>query len=135
MPERFFNTAGPVEPADHYCLPPLARSDLAPLRGLIEHKRYFVLHAPRQTGKTTALRSLAGQLREEGRYRAIYANVEVGQAARNDVASGMRAMAAQLAGDALAQGEGFFDRIFHPSSTEKLIEETDRPVLVYHSNN
>ncbi len=35
----------------------------------------------------------------------------------------------------LKENKGFFDRIFHPSSTEKLIEETDRPVLVYHSNN
>jgi len=25
---RFFNTAGPVKPADHYCIPPLARFDL-----------------------------------------------------------------------------------------------------------
>ena len=26
--ERFFNTAGPVFPADHYCVPPLERFDL-----------------------------------------------------------------------------------------------------------
>lgn len=33
---RFFNTEGPVDPARHYCLPPLERRDLAEVLGLIE---------------------------------------------------------------------------------------------------
>ena len=48
---RFFNTTGPVVPADHYCIPPLSRLDLDEVLGLVRDKRYFVLHAPRQTGK------------------------------------------------------------------------------------
>ena len=32
----------------------------------VERKQYFVLHAPRQTGKTTAMRGLAEQLRAQG---------------------------------------------------------------------
>ena len=52
---RFFNTAGPVNPALHYCLDPLRRLDLDTLLPLIEQQKYFVLHAPRQTGKTTCL--------------------------------------------------------------------------------
>ncbi len=52
---RFFNTSGPVVAADHYCVPPLERIDLDKILSLIGDKRYFVLHAPRQTGKTSAL--------------------------------------------------------------------------------
>ena len=51
--ERFFNTAGPTIAADHYHLDPLQRLDWNEIEHLIATKRYFVLHAPRQTGKTT----------------------------------------------------------------------------------
>lgn len=44
---RFFNTAGPVNCADHYCLPPLERFNLEEVLFLIAQKKYFVLHAPR----------------------------------------------------------------------------------------
>lgn len=43
---RFFNTAGPVEAARHYCLLPLSRIDLDEVLLLIEQAKYFVLHAP-----------------------------------------------------------------------------------------
>ena len=49
---RKFNTEGPVVAADHYHIPPLERIDLDAVLGLIRDKKYFVLHAPRQTGKT-----------------------------------------------------------------------------------
>ena len=55
---RFFNTTGPVVPADHYCIPPLERLNLDEILGLVRDKRYFVLHAPRQTGKTSTLLAL-----------------------------------------------------------------------------
>ena len=48
---RFFNTEGPVRQEDHYAIPPLERSNIGEILNLIQHKRYFVLHAPRQTGK------------------------------------------------------------------------------------
>jgi hypothetical protein len=89
---RFFNTEGPVRPADHYCLPPLERWDLAEVLGLIEQKKYFLLHAPRQTGKTSCLLALMERLNREGRYRAVYANLETAQTAREDVGQGMRAI-------------------------------------------
>ena len=74
--ERFFNTAGPSEPEDHYCLSPLDRINLPEIINLIEQRRYFILHAPRQTGKTTCLltlmkylnrgeRSIANQIYQE----------------------------------------------------------------------
>jgi hypothetical protein len=40
---RFFNTAGPCNPEDHYMLPPERR--LPGIRPLIDEKAYFVVHA------------------------------------------------------------------------------------------
>ena len=88
----FFNTEGPVRPGDHYCLPPLERWDLGEVLGLIEQKKYFLLHAPRQTGKTSCLLALMARLNAEGRYRAAYVNLETAQTAREDVGLGMRAI-------------------------------------------
>ena len=91
MASRFFNTTGPVVAADHYCIPPLDRIDLDEVLVLIRQRRYFVLHAPRQTGKTSALLALRDLLNSgaEGEYRCIYVNVEVGQAARENVRGAM----------------------------------------------
>ena len=94
---RFFNTAGPVTQQDHYCIPPLGRFDLEKILALIAQKKYFVLHAPRQTGKTSSLLALQDKLNVGEQYRVVYVNVEVGQSAREDVAAAMRAILEQLA--------------------------------------
>ena len=110
MAERFFNTSGPVVAEDHYCIPPLGRLDLDEVLRLVDSKRYFVLHAPRQTGKTSALLALRDLLNERGAYRCVYTNVETGQTARGDVAAGMRTVLAELSERALvALGDGFLD--------------------------
>ncbi len=96
MVERFFNTSGPVVPVDHYSIPPLQRLDLEEVLRLIRAKRYFVLHAPRQTGKTSGLLALRDLLNEGGEHRCVYANVETAQTARGDVARGMTAILAEL---------------------------------------
>jgi hypothetical protein len=75
---RWFNTAGPCRPEDNYTLPSSER--LPEMRLLIEQKGYFVLHAPRQTGKTTAVLELAQELTEEGKYAAVMLSVEIGSA-------------------------------------------------------
>ena len=85
--ERFFNTAGPQIPEDNYTLDPLSRFDLDEIMMLIRQKRYFVLHAPRQTGKTSCMLALRDYLNGQGDYICVYANVEAGQAARNNVKS------------------------------------------------
>ncbi|MBV7332223.1 ATP-binding protein [Chloroflexi bacterium TSY] len=82
---RFFNTTGPVVADDHYCIPPLTRFDLDEVRMLLQQKRYFVLHAPRQVGKTSYLLALADYLNTEGTYRCLYMNAEMGQAMRENV--------------------------------------------------
>ncbi len=94
---RFFNTTGPVVACDHYQVPPLGRLDLAELRRLIAEKRYFVLHAPRQTGKTSALLALQDLLNSEGAHACVYVNVEGGQTAREDVARVVRTVLGELA--------------------------------------
>lgn len=76
MMKRYFNTTGPCDPRWHYMLPPEAR--VPELLGLVEQRLYFVVHAPRQTGKTTAMRAFAARLRDLG-YAAIYATLETSQ--------------------------------------------------------
>ena len=97
---RFFNTTGPVDPREHYCIPPLERLDLEHVLRLIRQRRYFVLHAPRQTGKTSTLLALRDRLNVENECRCVYVNVEIGQSARADVAAGMRALLSALAREA-----------------------------------
>ena len=96
---RFFNTAGPIRPDDHYCIPPLQRLDLPMVLTLIRQKKYFVLHAPRQTGKTSALLALRDLLNSgaEGSYRCVYANVEGAQAMRENLEPAMCAILGELA--------------------------------------
>ncbi len=105
---RFFNTAGPVRSADHYCLPPLERLDLDDVMALIDQQKYFILHAPRQTGKTTCLLSLMDKLNREGKYRCLYFNVEIAQTARENVQKGMQAILSQIALQArISLGDSF----------------------------
>jgi len=94
---RFFNTEGPVNCAKHYCLPPLARFNLAEILGLIAQEKYFLLHAPRQTGKTSCLLALTEYLNRQGDYHAVYANIEAAQALREDVAQAMATIVTNIA--------------------------------------
>ena len=83
--DKFFNTAGPIQTDIHYNVNPLHRIDVGEIELLIRQQKYFILHAPRQTGKTSSLLALRDYLNEQGHYIAVYANVEAGQAARNEV--------------------------------------------------
>jgi type II secretory pathway predicted ATPase ExeA len=73
---RWFNTAGPCRDDIHYQLPATRR--LPNLERLIAQQSYFVIHAPRQVGKTTAMLALAKQLVDSGDYTAIVVSVELG---------------------------------------------------------
>ncbi|MCY4604790.1 MAG: ATP-binding protein [Gemmatimonadetes bacterium] len=109
---RFFNTSGPVVAEDHYCIPPLERLNLAEVRRFIRDKRYFVLHAPRQTGKTSTLLALRDLLNAEGTYGCVYVNVEGGQAGREDVEQVMRTILGELASRARSIGDEFLDSVW-----------------------
>ena len=96
---RDFNTAGPVRAHLNYCVPPLERLGAVELLSLIRAQAYFVLYAPRQTGKTSALLALRDLLNggTDGEYRCAYINVESAQTAREDVGRAMGAIATEIA--------------------------------------
>ena len=93
---KYFNTAGPVRPSDHYTLDLFGRINLPEILTLIEQKKYFILYAPRQTGKTSSLLALRDYLNAEGKYHCVYVNVEDAQTARSDVDRGIKTIIAAL---------------------------------------
>ena len=97
---KHFNNAGPCIEGDHFMIDPLVRIDVEDMESLIQAKRYFVLHAPRQTGKTTCLLALMHHLNQQGKYRALYVNIEAAQAARGNVEEGVAAMCNVMANTA-----------------------------------
>ena len=73
---RFFNTTGPCNPEEHYMLPPENRLVGAQLHRYVRDRLYWVLHAPRQTGKTTFLKSWMRYINDSGEAIACYVSVE-----------------------------------------------------------
>ncbi len=68
-----FNTTGPCDPERHYMLPPEER--LPDLLNYVDEQLYFVVHAARQTGKSTAMIGFAKELRAAGKL-AVYCSFE-----------------------------------------------------------
>ena len=85
---KYFNTAGPCLPDRHYMLAPLPRVPEA--QALVEQGGYFVLHAPRQSGKTTFLMAFAKALTASGDYAALYATCEIAEASGDDTEAAQR---------------------------------------------
>lgn len=103
--ERFFNTEGPVNPVDHYTIPMADRLNLEEILELIGRKKYFILHAPRQTGKTSALLALMDLLNSCGEYTTLYVNVEAAQAFRENIIQAMKSIAGEIREKAMIQLE------------------------------
>lgn len=82
---RFFNTAGPCNPTKHYMLPATERLLAVEVMQLIAQESYFIIHAPRQTGKTTAIYELAKSLTASGSYIGVVVSMEVGAAFPTDL--------------------------------------------------
>ncbi len=72
--EKTFNIAGPCFPNEHYMLPALDR--MPQIRRLVAQRTYFVIHAPRQTGKTTTVQGLAREINAKGEMTALYCTLE-----------------------------------------------------------
>ncbi|BBC27152.1 AAA family ATPase [Pseudanabaena sp. ABRG5-3] len=79
---KWFNTAGPCQADIHYMLPSTVR--LPEIVNLIAQRNYFVIHAPRQVGKTTAMLTLAQELTASGQYTAVMLSLEVGAVFSHD---------------------------------------------------
>ena len=84
----------------HYMLPASAR--LPELQRLIDQQLYFVIHAPRQVGKTTMMLQLAQELTRQGRYTALLVSMEVGAAFNDDIGKAELAMLGAWRGNAEA---------------------------------
>ena len=67
---RHFNISGPCNKAKHYMIN--AASRLQGVERLIDMEQYFVIHAARQSGKTTYLKDLTARLNEKGDYYVLY---------------------------------------------------------------
>jgi len=89
--ERFFNNTDPIKTELHYHIDPLTRLDMEKVRRLIDERRYFVLRAPRQTGKTSTLLAMMRALNKEGRYACAYADIEAAQTTSGDETRGITA--------------------------------------------
>jgi AAA-like domain len=81
--KKWFNTAGPCKADIHYILSATER--LPEIKQLIAQENYFVIHAPRQVGKTTAMLTLAQELTASGQYTAVMLSLEVGAAFSDDL--------------------------------------------------
>ena len=82
-PDKSFCIAGPIVPSIHYFLPERLNQDQ--LISLIRGMNYFVLHGPRQSGKTTAINEFVKYLQGNAGIKALYINIEDAQAARENV--------------------------------------------------
>ncbi len=74
---KSFNVAGPCVPSEHYMLSAMER--LPGVVDLIVRKQYFVIHAARQSGKTTALNYLESKINASGNMCALYCSLEAVQ--------------------------------------------------------
>ena len=114
---RDFNVIGPVDPEVHYTIPPLSRLDLARIVRLVEKRAYFVLHAPRQTGKTSVLGALQEHLNGRG-WRCVYASCEDAKG-RRDLDAVVRIVLGAIAEDAAAMlGNDSLSAIWPPALAE-----------------
>jgi len=93
---RHFNTTGHNLPTEHYSVDPFARITWSKLQRLIDAKKFFVVHAPRQSGKTTLLEAIVQRLNAEGHYAAMRMSVHSVQTAGSEWEKGIRTVADRL---------------------------------------
>jgi len=93
--KRIFNVTGLCNPTDHFMVDPLRGLNKL-IFDLIENKYYFTIHAPRQTGKTTLLRSLSLQLNLSQKYVAVHFSLETAGFRSNTVEKANRAIIESL---------------------------------------
>ncbi|MDR1298985.1 MAG: AAA-like domain-containing protein [Oscillospiraceae bacterium] len=135
---RYFNVAGPCNKAKHYMIEAATR--LSGVERLIDMEQYFVIHAARQSGKTTYLKDLAQRLNASGNYYALYCSLEAAQGV-NDPSSGIpavvRGIKSSLKYSALPSKGGFaadgdyedFTNVLKDSLTE-YCKQLDKPLVI-----
>ncbi len=139
---KFFSTSGAIQPGKHYFIPHRLNEKI--IRQLIDQKKYFILHAPRQSGKTTGVRVLVDQLNNEGVYKALYINVEPAQSSRGNVKDGMEIILEEMqgwakilldAGDSLSHHVEEGLKRVSGSSLKKVLQawchDSEKPVILF----
>ncbi|MDR2199011.1 MAG: AAA-like domain-containing protein [Deltaproteobacteria bacterium] len=109
-----FNTTGPCFPEDHYMLPVLPR--IQGVDEMISGKYYFIIHAPRQSGKTTYLQYLTRRINSEGNIYALNCSLATlkGLTDRDEA---MTTMAAQLNRALKISGVEAFKKLAFPDDS------------------
>ncbi len=72
--KKYFNTAGPCFEKKHYIVPILERN--LEIMSLIHREQYFIIHAARQTGKTTLISEYVDYINKNKDYYALYCSLE-----------------------------------------------------------
>jgi len=141
---RFFNTVGSINPENHYFIP--HRLDWEQLEDFIEKEYYFILHAPRQSGKTTAIQEFGDHLNRQGTYKALYVSTEMAHTAVNDIKKSALALLQEIKGKIAQQFPGetatleMVDTLSHGAiSYETLLNQfltwwtdhSDKPLILF----
>ncbi len=122
---KSFNVAGPCVPSEHYMLSALGR--LPGVSDLIVGKQFFVIHAARQSGKTTALKYLTRAINASGNMCALYCSLEAVQQVE-DANQSLASIASLILANATT------GRLINFSADEiKKFRETGDPALVVRS--
>ena len=95
--QLYFNTAGPIDADRHYHIDPLTQVDWPEVEWLINQQHYFVLYAPRQSGKTSTLLAMVNKINQQGDYQAVYANIEAAQVTKDDYQTGINMVCQSIA--------------------------------------
>jgi hypothetical protein len=108
---------------------------------LIQNAQYFVIHAARQTGKTTLLTALTDQVNDEGKYYALYCSVENAQGISDPekgVPSVINALRESLdsaglpaASSFACDNDGFDYSTILQRSFRKYCSQLDKPLVVF----
>ena len=115
----FFNTAGPVNTNDHYCINPLMRFDIKEILRLIEQKKYFVLYAPRHSGKTSCLIALSNYLNKKEKYNCLYLNIESAYTDQDDQKLAMKGILSELS----SRARDYLGDTFPEKIASKILDE------------
>ncbi|MBN1604435.1 MAG: ATP-binding protein [Chitinispirillaceae bacterium] len=115
--EKIFNIAGPCNPEEHFVLQAMQRCP--EVEKLIKQRQYFVIHAARQSGKTTLLNTLENELNKSGELAVLYCSVETVQGI-DDPREGIPAIVRAM----------LFQMDSHP-----YFRDIDKPVLDYSDYN
>jgi hypothetical protein len=118
---KTFNTVGICKPDRHYMLPALPRLDVT---DMIDGEYYFVLHAPRQSGKTTFLTALTEKINSGGQYYAVNCSLS-SLRTTHDEEKAMGKVVAQINAGLLSSKDEGLKKLAHAFSSRPYMADAD----------